>query len=195
MRKEPVFYCQLDYENIPYPSPKDGFGNIANNGCGPCSVSMLIENMLGLPFPPDQSAAFALECGARADVGTNLYILARAVAERFSLTVTDTEDGDAAQAFLLAGHGMVIANTQGDRPADGYFGTFSDSGHYILLTGAEGNDVRVLDPMYRPGRYDTPHRKGKVRMDGNTAIAAFDIVKGDCKDRPYFLFARPDANA
>ncbi|MBQ3858946.1 MAG: hypothetical protein II779_00340, partial [Clostridia bacterium] len=73
MKKKPVFYCQLDYENVPFPAPESGFGNLANNGCGPISVSMLIENMLGIPFPPEESAKFFLECGARAAVGTNLY--------------------------------------------------------------------------------------------------------------------------
>ncbi len=193
MNKTPVFYCQLDYENVPFPSPKNGFGNLANNGCGPISCSMLIENMLGVPFPPEEAARFFLECGARADVGTNLYVGSKAVAERFGLSVTDTEDAGEAREFLRAGRGMVIANTYGDRPEDGYIGVFSDSGHYILLTGLEGEKVRVLDPMYRPGRFDVPGRAGKVRMEGNLAVADFSIVASDCRNRPFFLFEKPEA--
>ena len=195
MMKEPVFYCQLDYENVAFPSPKNGFGNLANNGCGPISCSMLIENMLNLPFPPEEAARFFLACGARADVGTNLYIASKAVAERFGLRVRDTEDAREAYDFLQAKRGMVIANTYGDRPEEGYIGVFSDSGHYILLTGVEGEKVHVLDPMYRPGRFDIPGRAGKVRMVGNLAIADFSIVASDCRDRSFFLFERPDAEA
>ena len=87
---------------------------------------------------------------------------------------------------------MVIANTFGDRPDDGYIGVFSDSGHYILLTGVEGpagEKVRVLDPMYRPGRFDIPGRRGKVTMDGNTAVADFSVIASDCVHRPFFLFS------
>ena len=191
MNKEPVFYCQLDYENVAYPSPKNGFGNLANNGCGPISASMLIENMLGVPFPPEEAARFFLECGARADVGTNFYIGAKAVAERFGLAVRDTEDAAEALAFLQAGRGMVIANTYGDRPEDGYIGVFSDSGHYILLTGAKDGEAYVLDPMYRPGRFDKPGRAGKVRLRGPLAAADFSIVASDCVNRPFFLFEKP----
>ena len=63
LKREPVFYCQLDYEHVPFPSPERGFGDLANNGCGPLAVSMLIENMLGEPFPPEESAKFFLACG------------------------------------------------------------------------------------------------------------------------------------
>ena len=185
-----VFYCQLDWAHVPFPAPGSGFGNLANNGCGPLSVSMLIENMLGIPFPPEESAAFFLACGARAEVGTNLYIASEAVAKRFGLSVRNTEDAEEARAFLKEGRGMVIANTYGDRPEDGYVGVFSDSGHYILLTGMDGDEVRVLDPMYRPGRFDVPGRRGKVRMEGNLAVADFSVVASDCVNRPFFLFAR-----
>ncbi len=189
MNTSPVFYCQLDYEAVPYPSGTNPVGNLANNGCGPISASMLIENMLGVPFPPEEAARFFLECGARAEVSTNLYIASKAVARRFGLSVRDTEDAAEAHDFLKAGRGMVIANTYGDRP--GYTGVFSDSGHYILLIAAEGEaKVRVLDPMYRPGRFDIPGRAGKVRMEGSVAVADFSIVASDCRERPFFLFRK-----
>ena len=85
---------------------------------------------------------------------------------------------------------MVVANTCGDRPEDGYVGVFSDSGHYILLTGAKDGRVSVLDPMYRPGRFDKPGRAGKVVMEGNLAHADFSVVASDCVRRPFFLFEK-----
>ena len=191
---ESHFYCQLDFENVAYPSPKNGFGNLANNGCGPCSISMVAENMLGISFPPEQAAELALQCGARADVGTDLYKLSRAFAEKFGLGLIETEDAAEALAFLNEGRGMVIANTQGDRPKDGYIGVFSDGGHYIVLTAAKGTEVRVLDPMYRPGRFDKPGRIGKVRMEGHVAVSDMSVVEQDCRDRPYFLFSPPEAD-
>ena len=186
--KEPVFYCQLDYAHVKFPAPESGYGDLSNNGCGPLSVSMLVENMLGIPFPPEESAAFFLACGARAAVGTNLYIASRAAADRFGLDVRDTEDPEEARAFLEAGRGMVIANTYGDRPE--HIGVFSDSGHYIVLAAAQGTEVKVWDPMYKEGsgRYDVPGRKGKVRLDGTDAYADFSEIEQDCFERPYFLF-------
>ena len=192
--KEPVFYCQLDYAHVKFPAPESGFGDLANNGCGPIAISMLIENMLGISFPPEESAAFFLACGARVRFGTNLYVASEAAAERFGLAVTNTEDADEAYRFLAEGRGMVVANTCGDRPEDGYVGVFSDSGHYILLTGAKDGRVSVLDPMYRPGRFDKPGRAGKVTMEGPLAHADFAVVTSDCVHRPFFLFEKTNRN-
>ncbi len=189
------FYCQLDYEHVPYPSPVGAVnGNIANNGCGVCSASMLVENMLDVPFPPEEAAKMAKACGAREGYGTDLYIFSPVFAEAFGMKVRHTEDAEEALRFLQEGRGMVIANTQGDRPADGYIGVFSDSGHYVVIAGAEGTTVKVWDPMYKLGsdRFDRPGRIGKVRLDGTDAYADMSVLREDCKDRPFFLFEKAE---
>lgn len=186
------FYCQLDYEHVSYTSPTSPHGNLANNGCGPCSGSMVAENLLGVSFPPEESAKFAKECGSREGFGTNLYIYSRAFAEHFDLDLIETEDGMEALRFLQEKRGMVIANTKGDRKEDGYIGVFSDGGHYIVLAEAEGSTVKVWDPMYKEGsgRFDVPGRKGKVRLDGTDAYADMSVIIQDCDERPYFLFSK-----
>ena len=187
--KKKSFYCQLDYEHVPYPSPVGAKnGNIANNGCGVCAASMVAENMLGIDFPPEASAKLAKACGAREGYGTDLYIYAPAFAQHVGLQVRDTEDTKEALRFLQEGRGMIIANTRGDR--EGHIGVFSDSGHYIVLAGANGTEIRVWDPMYKPGsdRFEKPGRKEKVRLDGTDAYADFSEIAKDCFERPYFLF-------
>ena len=189
--KKTAFYCQLDYEHVPYPSPVGAKnGNIANNGCGVCAASMVAENMLGIAFPPEESAKLAKACGAREGYGTDLYIYAPAFARHVGLCVRDTEDAQDALRFLQEGRGMIIANVRGDR--EGHIGVFSNSGHYIVLDGAEGTEVKVWDPMYKAGseRFEIPGRKGKVRLDGTDAYADFDVIRQDCKDRPFFLFSK-----
>ena len=142
------FYCQLDYEHVPYLSPMGvANGNLANNGCGVCSASMLVENMLDVPYPPEVAAKEAKACGAREGFGTNLYIYAPVVAEHFGMKLTVTEDAQEALRFLQEGRGMIIANTYGDRPE--HIGVFSDSGHYIVLVGTENGLIRVNDPNSR----------------------------------------------
>lgn len=185
------FYCQLDYEHVPYPSPVGAVnGNIANNGCGVCSASMLVENMLDVPFSVEEAAKMAKACGAREGYGTNLYIFAPVFAAAFGMKVRDTEDGQEALRFLQEGRGMVIANTYGDRPE--HIGVFSDGGHYIVLAEAKGTEVKVWDPMYKLGsdRFEKPGRKGKVRLDGTDAYADFSEIEQDCFERPFFLFEK-----
>ena len=59
-----------------------------------------------------------------------------------------------------------------------------------INVSANGTEVLVWDPMYKEGsdRFDTPGRKGKVRLDGTDAYADFSEIEQDCYQRPYFLF-------
>ena len=185
-----MFYCQLDYEHIPYPSPSSPNGNLADNGCGVCCASMIVEAMTGQSFPPEEGAVLAKSCGAREGFGTDMSIYAPVFTEKFGLKSERTLDTDAVLRFLQEGRGMVIANTIGDR--EDWIGVFSDARHYIVVSGAEGNTVSVWDPMYRPGRYDVPGRIGKVRMDGTTAYADFQVVINDCVTRYYYMISKAE---
>lgn len=169
---------------MPYPRTATGFGTVADNGCGPCCASMVAENMLHISFPVQEACRLAIACGARDKPGTDIYVFVQTV----GLDLLVTEDAEEVRRFLVPNKGMVITNTRGDR--EGYTGVFSNSVHYTVLTDLEGEFVRVLDPMYRDGRYDSPGRKGKVRMEGNEAIALLSVISQDCMSRPYFLFSR-----
>ena len=61
-----------------------------------------------------------------------------------------------------------------------------------LTAEANGDEIGVLDPMYRPGRFDIPGRKGKVRMEGNVAYADWRVLRDDCRERPFFLFSKKE---
>ena len=180
------FYCQLDYEQIPYPSPTSPHGNLANNGCGVCSAAMVVEAMTGRAFPPMEAARFAKACGAREGVGTNMAVFAPAFSRAFGLHYAATSDPTLVQAFLEEQRGLVIANTQGDR--EGWVGVFSDSRHFVVLSACSGGQVAVWDPMLSPDRYDKPGRAGKVRLEGFTAYADFSVIANDCAGRSYYLF-------
>ena len=188
------FYCQLDYEHIPYRAPERTVdGNLANNGCGVCSLSMVLENMMGIPFPPEKAAVLAKACGSRETYGTNLYIAAPYFAAAFGMKVRDTEDLEEAKRFLAEKRGMVIANVRGDR--EGYQGIFADSGHYVVIAALDGSTAKVWDPMFRLGsdRYDRPYRRDKVRTEGTDAYADIEVFRQDCWHRPYFLFEKDEA--
>lgn len=180
------FYCQLDYAHIPYPSPSSPRGTLADNGCGVCCASMVTERMTGQCFPPEEAAAVAIHCGARAGFGTNMALFAPAFSKMFGLHYAATTIPAQALAFLEEGQGMVIANTLGDR--EDWTGVFSDGRHYVVLTGACHGTVAVLDPMLSPGRYDIPGRAGKVQLEGTTAYADFSVIANDCMGRAYYLF-------
>lgn len=180
------FYCQLDYPSLPYSFQNDG-RTVADCGCGVCCASMLIEGMFDVSFPPEEAVQLAQRCGARDRFGTNFYIFGGALAGRFDLKMTCTENLDEVLALMRADPAAkAVANTRGDR--EGYIGLFSNSGHYILLDRLQEGQFRVLDPMYRPGRYDIPGRAGKVRMEDCAAWCNCELLRPDCFERPYFVF-------
>lgn len=180
------FYCQLDYRHIAYPSPSSPNGNIADNGCGVCCVSMIVETLKGVDYPPEECAVFAKACGAREGFGTDMAIFAPAIEKKWGIKIERTENPQVALEFLQEKKGFVIANTLGDR--EGWTGVFSNSRHYVVVASAEGTTVEVWDPMLNPGRYDIPGRKGKVKLDGFRAYADFTIIENDCLGRVYTLF-------
>ena len=97
------FYCQLNYEYIPYPSPTSPNGNIANNGCGVCCASMVVEYLTGDQFPPEESAHLAKRCGAREGFGTDMRIFAPAFSKEKGLNWESTLDPERVLAFLRSG--------------------------------------------------------------------------------------------
>ena len=188
MEKCRHFYCQLDYRHIPYPSLTSPNGNIADNCCGVCCGSMVIEHFTQTDFPPELCAVFAKQSGAREGFGTDMSIFAPAISQRFHLNVVKTTDESQVLKFLQEKKGWVIANTAGDR--EGWIGVFSDSRHYVVLTDAKQHEVEVLDPLLQDGRYELPGRKGKVQLKGFYAYADFDVIVNDCNGRPYYMFSK-----
>lgn len=180
------FYCQLDYAHIPYPSPTSPHGNLANNGCGVCCASMIVEELKKISFPPEVCAKFSKEVGAREGFGTDMSILAPALSHKFDIPVLSTYDTKEVIDFLEKKKGWVIANTIGDH--EDWIGVFSDSRHYIVLCSLENHTVGVLDPLLSKDRYEKEGRKGKVQVCNSIAYADFSVIENDCMGKRYYMF-------
>ena len=153
------YYNQLRYPEIPY-----GSGTVSSSGCGLCACCMVVENLTGQSFTPAEAAQMATDCGAHDETGTEISILAPAVCEKYGLTYELTCDHGKMLQFLQNGEGLAVANSGGDR--EGWTGVFTRGGHFMTLVGAKGREIAVLDPSMTPDKYETPGRKGKVRVEG-----------------------------
>ena len=111
---------------------------------------MVVETLLGYPFPLEKSADFALEHGARVPGGTDMGVLSRAL-----------EQGS-----------IAVANVGGDRT--GHKGVFSDSGHYLVVL-AEAPDGRLVlaDPYLM-----APYAAGVLRFTVPYADLAGIVADG-----------------
>ena len=115
--------------------------------------------------------------------------LANAICRDYGLMCEITNEHNKLLKHLTAG-GMAIANVSGNR--QGYIGVFSDSGHYVVVAGASGNTLSVLDPALYGGKFGIAGRKGKVTVSSNNCYCDISVLAKDVYGRnpAYYLFKR-----
>lgn len=186
-----MYYNQRDYPHVPYPAPGYESATVKSGGCGVCCASMIVESLTDWHVPPEKMAPYCIEIGARVSGGTDMGVLAEGLCRDFGLRCSTTNDKREVLTHLKAG-GMAIANVGGDRK--NYQGVFSDSGHYLVLCRAFGDQIMIADPYVYAGKYSLPHRKSKVTVQGDFIYASMDTVDRDCENRSprYYLFGRKE---
>lgn len=186
--KKYKLYNQNDYGHVPYPHAAHPKATVKTSGCGVCCASMVVENLTGRLFPPQEAAAYAIENGARVPGGTDMGRLAKCLCRTFGLKVKTSDRVSELVAHLKA-NGVSIVNTGGDR--SGHKGVFSNGGHYLTVLGINGGELIIGDPGLYDGKYDKPYRKA-VTVSGKVCLAAPAVLDEDCKNRSprYYLFKR-----
>lgn len=185
-----IYYNQNNYANVPYPAKGYESATVKSGGCGVVCASMVVENLTGAHFPPEQSAKFAIETGARVSGGTDMKMLGNALCDKFGLTLKTTSLVSEVVTAVKKG-GIVIANVGGDRP--GHYGVFSNGGHYLVIYSINDNYFRILDPGLYAGKYNKPHRKC-VKVLDNVVIADKTVLDKDCANRnpKYYIFDKKE---
>ncbi len=190
-----VYLNQLDYPDIPYEhnleagGPPEGKGNVAAAGCGPCSLCMMVDNLTTDHLDLMDCLKMSADLKANMKPGTDLKILGKAVAEKYNLDYSTTSDTEVLADHLRKG-GMAVANSGGDR--EGYKAVFSHGGHYIAVVSVDGDQACVLDPSYKPGKYEEEGREGKAVVDEPFVYCSLKVLKKDCENRnpSFYLFKR-----
>lgn len=191
---------QNDYPDVPFPTrtdtPEDEYGQhttFASSGCGLASAIMVADRLLIEPaFGIEEALALCYECGANHGTGTDYKRYAPAFAEKMGLALTISEDPEELRRCLRTGGAAVIhcSNNQPGRTA-----VFTLKGHYITaIAEAEDGRIVILDPAYKPGKYDIPERAGKVD-DRNAPFVLTPmqvLVEDSYGKRPncFYLFRR-----
>ena len=88
---------------------------------------------------------------------------------------------------------MAVANAGGDR--EGYNAVFSHGGHYIAVISVDGDTACVLDPSYKPGKYEEEGRQGKAAVAEPFVYCSLEVLRKDCENRDpsFYLFSRKKA--
>lgn len=190
-----LYLNQLDYPDIPYNHNVDNGGvpeerrRISTSGCGLCSACMIVEHLTPHALTLEECVQLSERSGANRQIGTRMEHLGPLLAELYGLEFSMTEDVDILLEHLRRG-GEAAVNVGGDH--DDHIGLFSHKGHYIVAVCCDGEDVCILDPSYKEGKYEEEGRKGKVRVSYPFVYCTASDLDADVKNKkiPYFLFKR-----
>jgi len=173
---------QLDYPDWLYVTRTDLEGaerekgkttTVRSSACGLCSAIMVADRLLvDSKFELRDALKLSYETKANHKVGTDYKRFAPAFAEKLGLEWEGTNDPEKL-LFCLRTGGAAVVHVGGDR--EGHVGVFSHKGHYVAAVSQERDGrIAILDPSYKPGKFDEPGRVGKVEMK-NDVIALCDV--------------------
>ena len=192
------FLDQREYEHIPYHTVTDGENgeqiinelNVKKAGCGLCCSAMAVDILTDRSPSLEEIVEIAESCGAGRGRGTNMKTLSSVVADKFGLEYSSTSDLGEAIRHLQAG-GVIVAHM--GVPVGAEIGLFAQIGHYILLISTDGEEFCILDPYYKPGKFDIPARAGKVN-DKNAPYLYCNVSTLDAETKPdrikYYMLKR-----
>lgn len=139
------YYNQGDYPNNSY----GGYGSIQEYGCGPVSLAIVISTLTGKDHDPVEVTNHVCSIGGCTSAGTTLAAITQ-TAKDYNLKVKSFSSNltkEIKEAFKQKDT-MVIASMGP--------GTFTPSGHYIVLAGINGDNVVVADPGDRNKNKEWP---------------------------------------
>jgi len=135
-------FAGSDFVNYYQGNYKQSYGygkTIAQAGCGPTSVAMVLTNMLGKEITPVDTAKYSMDHGYRIKNNGTSESLFPAMAEEYGLNCEKSRH-TADNIISSLKEGKVIIAHMGK-------GHFTKGGHYIVLRGVDENGkVIVSDP-------------------------------------------------
>lgn len=191
-----LYLNQTEYSHMKYPHAADQMDpswekkTVASSGCGICSMCMIVEHLTCDSLSLEECVRLAVESGAsHNNPGTEMLKLAPVVCEKFGLEFVATNSVSELLQHLHRG-GEAMIRTGGDR--EGYVGLFSRGRHYVTVISANENEICVLDPSFKEGKYDKEGRKENVRVDFPYLYCNADLLEQEIIGQQFgfYLFKR-----
>ena len=175
-----TYYSQIDsrWSNKMYSSVGDRSQTIGTSGCGPTSSAMVVSSIKGT-ITPDVMALLYTQYGYRSANQGTYWSAFRWTADVFNIGYSECYRLDDAVAKLRNNHYIIASCNQG---------LFTYGGHFIVLTGVEGNYIKVYDPYLYNGKFDVSSRRGKAEVRGNTVYVSIDNFRAYANDQKFFCF-------
>lgn len=175
-----TYYSQIDsrWSNKMYSSVGDRSQTIGTSGCGPTSSAMVVSSIKGT-ITPDVMAGLYTQYGYRSANQGTYWSAFRWTADVFNIGYSECYRLDDVVAKLRNNHYIIASCNQG---------LFTYGGHFIVLTGVEGNYIKVYDPYLYNGKFDVSSRRGKAIVKGNTVYVSIDNFRAYANYQKFFCF-------
>lgn len=175
-----TYYSQIDsrWSEKMYSSVGNRSQTIGTSGCGPTSASMVVTACKGT-ITPDKMSDLFVQYGYRSANNGTYFSAFRAVADEFDIEYKETYRLDEAVDLLRNNHYIVVSCANG---------LFTTGGHFIVLTGINGNTISVYDPYLYSGKFETSTRRGKATVNGNTVYVTVDNFRNYANYQKFFAY-------
>ena len=175
-----TYYSQIDsrWSNKMYSSVGDSSQTIGTSGCGPTSSAMVVSSIKGT-ITPDTMASLYTQYGYRSANQGTYWSAFKWTADVFNIGYSECYRLDDAVAKLKDNHYIIVSCNQG---------LFTYGGHFIVLTGIEGDYIKIYDPYLYNGKFDVASRRGKAEVKGNTVYVSIDNFRNYANYKKFFCF-------
>ena len=175
-----TYYSQIDgrWSGKMYSSVGNRSQTIGSSGCGSTCASMIVTACKGA-ITPDKMSDLFVRYGYRSANNGTYFSAFRAVADEFDIGYQETYRLDDAVSLLRNNHYIVVSCANG---------LFTTGGHFIVLTGIDGNTISVYDPYLYAGKFEMSTRRGKVSVNGNTVYVTVDNFRNFANYQKFFAY-------
>ena len=175
-----TYYSQLDsrWSGNMYSSIGNSTQTIGTSGCGPTSSAMVVSSIKG-NITPDTMANLYMQYGYRSANQGTYWSAFKWTADVFDIGYSECYKLDDAVAKLKDNNYIIASCNQG---------LFTYGGHFIVLTGVEGDYIKVYDPYLYNGKFSTSSRIGKAEVKGNTVYVSIENFREYANYQKFFCF-------
>ena len=175
-----TYYSQIDsrWSSKMYSSVNNPSQTIGSSGCGPTSAAMVVTACKGA-ITPDKMSDLFVRYGYRSANNGTYFSAFRAVADEFDIGYQETYRLDDAVNLLRNNHYLVVSCANG---------LFTTGGHFVVLTGINGDTISVYDPYLYSGKFETSTRRGKASVNGNTVYVTIDNFRNYANYQKFFAY-------
>lgn len=190
-----TYYSQADlrWANEIYSSTNNSKQTMINSACGPTSAAMVVSSSKGTILPTTMAQLF-MDNGYRTiDSGTS-WSAFKFVSDLFNFNEYYTVDSlDEAIKYLKQkdknGNSKyyIICSCAG--------GLFTSNGHYIMLSGYDGETIQVYDPYLYSGKFETVSRKNaNAVVSGNTVFVGKENFDKYANYKKFWIYSNDDGS-